>query len=87
MFEIFFDKRLEFRLHSITVVVSDRTTNDLTENIERNMKKNYIQQSPSYDEYHIKHNQKIQTLPGPTITIINMAVERITDDPSKSLFL
>jgi hypothetical protein len=66
---------------------------DSIEPIERNVRKNYIineienyyiQQNPSYDEYHMKHNQEIQTLPGPTITIINMAAERITDDPSKS---
>lgn len=44
----------------------------------------YSDSSSSYD-YPVKHNQVIQTLPGPTITIINMAVEMIADDPGEIL--
>lgn len=56
-------------------------------NIHRNITKNYyineeqnyfIQKDPS-----IEHNQEIQRLSGPTVTTVNMAAERIADNPSK----
>ena len=56
-------------------------------NIQRNITKNYyineeqnyfVQQDPA-----IQHNQEIiQSLPAPTVTTVNMAAERIADNPS-----
>jgi len=61
-------------------------------NIHRNITKNYyineeqnyfIQKDPTIE----LHDQDIQRLPGPTVTTVNMAAERITDNPSKIHFI
>ncbi len=63
---------------------SDRTMGNIRKNYVINRTQNYyIQRNSSHNNYPLKHNQDVQTLPGPTIKIINMAAERITDDPSK----
>lgn len=72
-----------FRSQSIPVI---------TENIEHNITKNYIineernylvKREPKADLVAIAHDQQVQHLPGPTVTTINMAAERVTDNTSK----
>jgi hypothetical protein len=71
------------RLHSISVV-SDKTTDDMTKNnIINETQNDYIQKDLSRNKYDIKHNQEIQTFSGSTIITINMAAERIIEDPSR----
>lgn len=60
------------------------------ENVERNITKNYfINEEQNYfiqNEPAVQHDQVIQSLPAPTITTVNMAAERIADNPSNILF-
>lgn len=48
--------------------------------IEENKQNHYVY-NPLYIEYPMKHNRDIQRLPGPTITVINMAIERVLKEP------
>ncbi len=63
---------------------------DVTENIQRTITKNfYINEEQNYfiqKDPAIKHDEEIQILPAPTVTTINMAAERIVDNPSKVFF-
>lgn len=72
---------------------------DIIENVEtnihRNITKNYyineeqnyfIQNDPSVQSTNTLHDQEVQRLPGPTVTTINMAAERIADNPSEIYF-
>jgi hypothetical protein len=81
----------EFSLHPITVV-SNKSAGGITENYEHNITKNYIinegqnyyiQKDPVIETTNRVHDQVVQTLPAPTVTTINMAAERIADNPSK----
>jgi hypothetical protein len=80
------------RIHPVTVI-SDQSAGGVTENIqtnvERNITKNYIineernyyvQKEPIIETNNRVHDQEIQRLPGPTLTTVNMAAERITDN-------
>ena len=81
-------------VRSVTVI-ADQGAGGIKENIEtnieRNITKNYIineernyfiQKEPVAESAVRLHDQEIQHLPAPTVTTINMAAERITDDPS-----
>ena len=61
----------------------------LETNVERNITKNYyINEEQNYfiqNEPAVQHDQVIQSLPAPTITTVNMAAERVADNPSKVL--
>lgn len=61
----------------------------LETNIERNITKNYyINEEQNYfiqNEPAIQHDQSVQSLPAPTVTTVNMAAERMADNPSKIL--
>ncbi|CAF3441613.1 unnamed protein product [Rotaria sp. Silwood1] len=80
--------------HPITVV-SDKTSSGIKENIETNIQRNitknfyineeqnyFIQKEPLIETSNFLHDQEIQRLPGPTVTTVNMAAERITDNPN-----
>ncbi|CAF1422602.1 unnamed protein product [Adineta steineri] len=55
----------------------------ITKNYYINEEKNYfIQNEPKVEIEESLHNQEVQRLPGPTVTTINMAAERITDNPN-----
>ncbi|CAF3464761.1 unnamed protein product [Rotaria socialis] len=77
-------------------VIADESSGGVKENIEtnvqRNITKNYyineeqnyfIQNDPPLRETsnHL-HDQEIQRLPGPTVTTVNMAAERIAENPN-----
>ena len=81
-------------VRSVTVI-SDPSAGGIKENIEtnieRNITKNYIineernyfiQKEPVAEPPVRLHDQEVQHLPAPTVTTINMAAERIADDPS-----
>lgn len=63
-------------------------TENVETNIQRNITKNYyINEEQNYfiqKDPPIQHDQEIQRLPAPTVTTINMAAERITDNTSKN---
>ncbi|CAF5079768.1 unnamed protein product, partial [Rotaria sp. Silwood1] len=42
----------------------------------------FIQKEPLIETSNRLHDQEIQRLPGPTVTTVNMAAERITDNPN-----
>ncbi|CAF1004012.1 unnamed protein product [Rotaria magnacalcarata] len=78
------------------MVISDESSEgvkkDIETNVQRNITKNYyineeqnyfIQNDPSLRETsnHL-HDQEIQRLPGPTVTTVNMAAERIAENPN-----
>ncbi len=68
-----------------------RSMGGVTENIETNVQRNitrnyYINEEQNYfiqQEPAIQHEQVIQSLQAPTVTTVNMAAERIADNPSK----
>ncbi|CAF1184354.1 unnamed protein product [Rotaria sordida] len=81
--------------HPITVV-SDALSGDVKENVETNIQRNitknyYINEEQNYfipkeplieTSNRLQHDQDIQRLPGLTVTTVNMAAERITDNPN-----
>jgi hypothetical protein len=82
------------RIHPITVV-SEQAGGAIKENIETNIERNitknyiineernyYVQQEPIVEVSQPVHDQAVQLLPGPSVTTINMAAERITDNTS-----
>lgn len=58
-------------------------TENLEKNVHRNITKNfYVDEEQNYF-IQKDHDQEVQRLPGPTVTTINMAAERVSDNPSK----
>ncbi|CAF3299745.1 unnamed protein product [Rotaria sp. Silwood2] len=77
------------------IVVSDKSSDGIKENIETNVQRNitknfyineeqnyFIQKDPLIETSNHLHDQEIQTVPGLTVTTVNMAAERITDNPN-----
>ncbi|UJR09262.1 hypothetical protein I4U23_013508 [Adineta vaga] len=73
----------------------DPSTEGVVENVEtnihRNITKNYyineeqnyfMQSDPKVQSIERTHDPEVQRLPAPTVTTINMAAERITDNPN-----
>ena len=84
-------------IHPITVV-SEQAGGAIKENVETNIERNitknyiineernyYVQQDPIIETSNPVHNQEVQLLPGPTVTTVNMAAERITDNTGNTL--
>ena len=70
----------------------DPGTENIETNIHRNITKNYyineeknyfIDSDPKVESVERAHDPEVQTLPPPIVTTINMAAERITDNPSE----
>ncbi|CAF0842388.1 unnamed protein product [Adineta ricciae] len=69
----------------------DPGTENIETNIHRNITKNYyineeknyfIESDPKVESVERGHDPEVQTLPPPIVTTINMAAERITDNPN-----
>lgn len=80
-------------------VASDPSAKAVKENIETNVERNitknyiineernyYIQNEPVLEPASPVHDPEIQRLPAPSVTTINMAAERLADDPSQTTF-
>ncbi len=66
-------------------------TENIETNIQRNITKNFfINEEQNYfvqKEVPIQHEQEVQRFPAPTVTTINMAAERMADNPSMTVVI